>query len=84
MAITAQDLVDRMPDMTQLESREPEMESSLHYTQLALLVDCLEWLWQARSDFFIGANLTVYFSKEQLRNKDFQGPGFFWFVGPDA
>lgn len=37
MAITAQELVDLMPDMTQLESREPELESSLHYTQLALL-----------------------------------------------
>lgn len=77
MAITAQELAHLMPDMTQLESNEPEMESSLHYTQLALLVACLELLWQARSDFFIGANLTVYFSKEQLKNKDFRGPDFF-------
>jgi Uma2 family endonuclease len=53
------------------------MESSLHYAQLALLVACLEWLWRDRSDFFIGANLTIYFSREQLKSRDFRGPDFF-------
>ena len=38
MAITAQELADLIPDMTQLESCEPEMESSLHYAQLVLWV----------------------------------------------
>lgn len=77
MAITAQEFANLMPDASQLESNEPEMESSLHYTQLALLVACLEWLWRNRSDFFIGANLTIYFSREQLKNRDFRGPDFF-------
>ncbi|MDB9527859.1 Uma2 family endonuclease [Oscillatoria sp. CS-180] len=77
MSLTAQQLADLMPDATQLESNEPEMESSLHYAQLALLVGCLEWLWQGREDFFIGANLTIYFSREQLKNRDFRGPDFF-------
>ena len=77
LPLTAQQLADLMPDATQLDSDEPEMESSLHYTQLALLVACLEWLWQERSDFFIGANLTIYFSREQLKHKDFRGPDFF-------
>jgi len=77
MVMTAQELADLMPDATQLESNEPEMESSAHYIQLALLVACLEMLWKDRSDFFMGANLTVYFSREQLKNKDFRGPDFF-------
>ncbi|MDX2229693.1 MAG: Uma2 family endonuclease [Leptolyngbyaceae cyanobacterium bins.349] len=77
MALTAQELADLMPDARQLESNEPEMESSLHYAQLALLVACLEWLWRDRTDFFIGANLTIYFSREQLKNRDFRGPDFF-------
>jgi Uma2 family endonuclease len=34
-------------------------------------------LWQDRSDFFIGANLTIYFSRQQLKNHDFRGPDFF-------
>jgi len=85
MSLTAEQLADLMPDATQLESNEPEMESSLHYAQLALLVACLEWLWRdspaetlrEHADFFIGANLTIYFSREQLKNKDFRGPDFF-------
>jgi Uma2 family endonuclease len=77
MALTAEQLADLMPDATQLESNEPEMESSLHYAQLTLLVTCLEWLWRDRTDFFIGANLTIYFSRQQLKNRDFRGPDFF-------
>jgi len=77
MVLTAQQLADLMPDATQLESDEPEMESSEHYTQLLLLVSCLEWLWKDDNNFFIGANLTIYFSRQQLKNRDFRGPDFF-------
>jgi Uma2 family endonuclease len=77
MVLTAQEFEAQMPDATQLLSDEPEMESSLHYMQLLLLVICLEWLWRDRQDFFIGANLTIYFSRQQLRNRDFRGPDFF-------
>jgi Uma2 family endonuclease len=77
MAFTAQQLADLMPDATQLESNEPEMETSLHYWQLLILVTSLEYLWRDREDFFIGANLTVYFSRQQLCRRDFRGPDFF-------
>lgn len=83
MSLTAAQLADLMPDATQLESVEPEMESSLHYIQLALLVACLEWLWRDRNDFFIGANLTIYFSRQQLKNQDFRGPDFFLVKGTE-
>jgi Uma2 family endonuclease len=77
MVMTAQQLADLMPDATQLESNEPQMESTLHYAQLALLVACLEWLWRDRADFFIGANLTIFYSRAQLKNREFSGPDFF-------
>jgi Uma2 family endonuclease len=77
MGLTAQQLEAMMPDASQLLSDEPEIESSLQYAQLALLVACLEFLWRDRTDFFIGANLTIYFSRQQLRNRDFRGPDFF-------
>ncbi|MEY3869972.1 MAG: hypothetical protein RLZZ338_3863 [Cyanobacteriota bacterium] len=77
MVFTAKELAKIMPDASKIESDEPEMESSLHYVQLALLVACLEWLWRDKNDFFIGANLTVYYSEQQLRNRDFRGPDFF-------
>jgi Uma2 family endonuclease len=82
MAITkAADFVAAMPDASQLLSEEPEMESSLHFAQLALLVATLEWLWRDRQDFFIGANLSIYFSTERLKNRDFRGPDFFLVKG---
>ena len=77
MALTAQEIEALMPDCTELLSDEPEMESSLHYTQLLILVTCLEWLWRDRENFFIGANLSVYYSRQQLKNRDFRGPDFF-------
>jgi Uma2 family endonuclease len=77
MVLTAEQLEAIMPDATQLESKEPEMESSDRYTQLMLLVICLEWLWRNRSDYFIGANLTIYYSRQQLKTRDFRGPDFF-------
>jgi Uma2 family endonuclease len=77
MALTAQEIEALMPDCTELLSDEPEMESSLHYTQLLMLVTCLEWLWRDRGDFFIGANLTIYYSRQQLKNRDFREPDFF-------
>lgn len=78
MSITvAEKLAEAMPDASWIESDEPEMESTLHYAQLALLVSTLEWFWRERQDFFIGANLTIYFSSEQLKTREFRGPDFF-------
>ncbi len=70
-----------MPDAKYLYSDEPEMESSLHYSQLALLMACLEYFWKDRDDFFIGANLTIYYSPEQIKTRDFKGPDFFFVRG---
>ena len=75
---TAKQFADTMPDARLLLSDEPEMESSLHYLQLMLLVSCLNWHWHDRTDYFIGANLTIYFSRQELKKRDFRGPDFFW------
>jgi Uma2 family endonuclease len=77
MSLTAEQFAALMPDARALLSDEPEMESSLHYEQLALLVSCLQWYWRELRNFFIGANLTVYYHNEQLRQRQFRGPDFF-------
>jgi Uma2 family endonuclease len=77
MVLTAAQLADLMPDATQLESNEPEIDSSLHYWQQAILVTCLTDFWVDRDDFFIGASMSIYFSRQQLKNRDFRGPDMF-------
>jgi Uma2 family endonuclease len=75
--LTAEQYDALLPEKVEILSDEPEMESSLHYLQLLILVTSLEWLWRDRNDFFIGANLTIYFSRQQLKNREFRGPDFF-------
>ncbi|WP_413168326.1 Uma2 family endonuclease [Capilliphycus salinus ALCB114379] len=62
---------------TDLESKEPPLESYLHLQQLLLLMKCLDWLWQDRNDYFAAGNLTIYYSTEQVKTNDFRGPDFF-------
>ena len=68
-----------------LFSDEPPLESYRHLRQIILLLLSLEWWWQERPDasenrrnnFFAAGNLTVYYSRHQLRSEDFRGPDFF-------
>ncbi len=62
-------------------SDEPPLESSLHLQQLILLLNCLEWWWQDRQDFFAAGNLTIYYSPNQRKSEDFRGPDFFVVLG---
>lgn len=60
-----------------LYSDEPPLESNLHLRQIMLLIECLEWLWQDRKDFFAAGNLTIYYSPNQKKSEYFRGPDFF-------
>lgn len=57
------------------------MESQRHQFQMEILINTLHpWIAQ-RSDGFVGGNMFVYYSLEQVRNKDFRGPDFFAVLG---
>ena len=66
-----------------LYSDEPPLESELHLRQIILLLNCLEWLWRDRNDFYAAGNLTIYYSQNQRRNENFRGPDFFVVLGTD-
>jgi len=57
------------------------MESERHVLQMQLLIETLRLRWADRQDFYIGGNMFVYFSLEQVRNKDFRGPDVFVVLG---
>ena len=57
------------------------METHRHKLQMDLLIDGLTiWLAQ-RSDGYVCGNMFIYYSMEQVRNRDFKGPDFFAVVG---
>ncbi|QLE55905.1 Uma2 family endonuclease [Nostoc sp. TCL26-01] len=60
-----------------LYSDEPPLETELHLRQIILLLQCLEWLWKDRQDFYAAGNLTIYYSPRQLKSEFFRGPDFF-------
>jgi Uma2 family endonuclease len=62
---------------TDLYSDEPPMESDLHLRQMLLLIMCLDWLWQGRTDVYFSGNMTIYYSRYKIKTHDFRGPDFF-------
>src|SRR2546421_1219164 len=53
------------------------MDSQRQVLQMDLLKDALYLAWAEREDFFVGANMFLYYSLEQVRNRDFLGPDVF-------
>ncbi|WP_017652377.1 Uma2 family endonuclease [Fortiea contorta] len=66
-----------------LYSDEPPLETELHLRQIILLLQCLEWLWRDRNDFYAAGNLTIYYSPRQLKSEKFRGPDFFVVLGTE-
>lgn len=66
-----------------LLSDEPPLESELHFRQIMLLIQSLELHWIDRQDFYAFGNLTIYYSPNQRKNRDFRGPDFFVVLGTD-
>ncbi|MEH1871375.1 Uma2 family endonuclease [Nostoc sp.] len=66
-----------------LYSDEPPLETDLHRLQMTLLIQCLEWLWQSRNDFYASGNLTIYYSPRQRKSENFRGPDFFVVLGTE-
>ena len=64
-----------------LLSDEPPLETDLHRLQMVLLIQCLEWLWRERNDFYASGNLTIYYSSRQRKSEKFRGPDFFVVLG---
>jgi Uma2 family endonuclease len=66
-----------------LYSDESPLESSLHLQQMMLLLQCLNWYWKGRRDYFCAGNLTIYYSPRQRKSEDFKGPDFFVVLGTE-
>jgi Uma2 family endonuclease len=62
-------------------SDDMPLETDRHVQQMNLLIEALRLHWADRTDVFVGGNMFVYFSMEQVRGRDFRGPDFFAVLG---
>lgn len=60
------------------------LETNRHRIAMNILIRSLQQAWADRSDFFTGGNMFIYYSSEQVRNRDFRGPDFFVVLDVDG
>jgi len=60
------------------------LESNRHRIAMNVLISSVHEALSPREDYFSGGNMFVYYSTEQLRNRDFRGPDFFAVLDVDG
>jgi len=53
------------------------LETNWHRIQINLLIDIITQRWRHVRNFFAGGNMFIYYSMQQVRNRDYKGPDFF-------
>jgi Uma2 family endonuclease len=70
------------PTEDDLPSSDGEpMETWRHVLQMTLLIETLSLAWAGRPDGFVGGNMFLYFSPDQVRGRFFRGPDVFAVLG---
>jgi Uma2 family endonuclease len=56
------------------------LESAWHRAAIALLIESVvcRMQGQGRTDYYVGGNMFIYFSRQQARDRDYRGPDFFF------
>jgi Uma2 family endonuclease len=54
------------------------LETNWHRLCMNLLIESVMVHMGARTDYFVGGNMCIYYSFELARNRDFRGPDFFF------
>jgi Uma2 family endonuclease len=53
------------------------LESNRHRIAMNVLIDSVLVAFEGRTNYFVGGNMFVYYSRQQAMNRDFRGPDFF-------
>jgi Uma2 family endonuclease len=67
----------------ELWSDEPPLESDKHREEIEILIECMNWHWRNRQNFYASGNITIFFSEKHETTEDFRGPDFFVVKGCD-
>lgn len=67
-----------IPDELMPEADGMPMESAWQRLCMCLLIEVIACRFKGRDDFYVGGNMCMYYSHEQVMKKDFLGPDFFF------
>ena len=73
----AEDYTPPLPPTDLIFDDGEPLESNRHRIAMNALIELVHQAYQGREDYFAGGNMFIYYSSEQVRNKDFKGPDFF-------
>lgn len=76
-AATAAEWNPPMPPTDLIYDDGEPLESNRHRIAMNVLIRSLLVPMRDRSDYFAGGNMFIYYSSEQVRNREFRGPDFF-------
>jgi Uma2 family endonuclease len=72
-----------VPSIPLPETDGVPVESPWHHAQISLLIDVTTWHLRERQDFFVGGNLFLYYSREQIEKKSYRGPDYMFVWGAE-
>jgi Uma2 family endonuclease len=61
-----------------IETDGEPLETPWHRAAINLLIEVLLWHWRGRTDFFVGGNMFIWYSRTQRHEGKYKGPDFFF------
>jgi Uma2 family endonuclease len=77
MTTLIENLTIELPPTDLLYDDGEPMESNRHRIAMNTLITGVEQAFANRNNFFVGGNMFIYYSTNQVKNRDFKGPDFF-------
>jgi Uma2 family endonuclease len=77
VSLSSQEWQPPMPPTDLIFDDGEPLETSRHRVAMNALIRSYRYYCAGRNNFFVGGNMFVYYSSQQVRDKDFKGPDFF-------
>ena len=78
---TDEELVEELLSLDLPEEDGEPLEDVWHRVQINFLIDMVKTEKGKKEDYFVGGNMFVYYSLQQVKNRDYKGPDFFYVEG---
>lgn len=80
---TVEDWQPPMPPTDLIFDDGEPLETDRHRIAMNVLIRSMQAALSEREDYFVGGNMFIYYSAQQVKNRDFRGPDFFVVLNVD-